>query len=278
MASRGRPVARDGKVPRALECATRWTKGRAHLVSPGASMSLLFALAFPIVAAAPVAPPAPTPAPPEASADAAPEAAPDSAPVPPPPGPVAAPSPPAAPPRPAPAPYYSPAPVLIYETPPGPRRAGFTIEGSLGLGLTHVDPEDSQYDSATEGGLSGLNVAVGGFVTPTTAITLRIAGTMFTEESGYDELTVVSGFLGPAVQRWFTERAFVGAGLGWGILAVDDGVQDESETGLGLDLRVGYDIVTSRTGALHIAAEVTPTFFDGGTVTGVGFQLGAQLF
>jgi hypothetical protein len=234
-------------------------------------MSLLFALAFPI-AAAPAAPPAPAPAPAEA------EAAPDAAPAPSPSGPVVAPTPPAEPPRPAPAPYYTPAPVLVYETPPGPRRAGFTAEGSLGLGLTHVDPEGGEYDSATEGGLSGLNVAVGGFVTPTTAITLRIAGTMFTEESGYDELTVVGGFLGPTVQHWFTERAFVGAGLGWGILAVSDGVQDENETGLGLDLRLGYDIVTSRTGALHIAAEVTPAFFDRGTVTGVGFQLGAQLF
>jgi hypothetical protein len=238
-------------------------------------MSLLFALAFPI-AAAPAAPPAPAPAPAPADAEAAPEA--EAAPAPAPSGPVVAPMPPAEPPRPAPAPYYTPAPVLIYETPPGPRRAGFTAEGSLGLGLTHVDPEGSEYDSATEGGLSGLNVAVGGFVTPATAITLRIAGTMFTDDSGYEELTVVSGFLGPAVQHWFTERTFVGAGLGWGILAVDDGEQDESETGLGLDLRLGYDIVTSPAGALHIAAEITPAFFDRGTVTGVGFQLGAQLF
>jgi hypothetical protein len=51
-----------------------------------------------------------------------------------------------------------------------------------------------------------------------------------------------------------------------------------TESGAAFDLRVGYDIVSGRRGAVHLAFELTPGLYDGGMVTGVGFQIGGQLF
>lgn len=45
---------------------------------------------------------------------------------------------------------------------------------------------------------------------------------------------------------------------------------------LALDLRAGYNIYQSTKNAFNVAVEVTPGFFDGGTVTGVGLQVGWQ--
>jgi hypothetical protein len=186
-----------------------------------------------------------------------------------------------------PPPYYAyaaprPAPVPILVEEPRPRRSGITLEASLGVSVTRFDPADDGYESSPESvsrnGISGLNLGIGGFVSPTTALTLRIAGTTFTETSYYGDTTFVAGFAGPAVQTWLGDRAFIGAGVGVGFLAIPDDAESEPETALGLDFRLGFDLVSGRGGALHLAVEVTPAFYEIGTVTGVGLQLGAQLF
>jgi hypothetical protein len=245
-------------------------------------MSILAALALPILAAAAQAAPAPAPAPVPAPAPAPPSAdaaAPVAAPVPAPP-PVYAPAPPPVYAPPPPAPVYAPPLAPVYLAPaPRPRRSGFTIEGSLGFGLTRIDGDD---ESDTWAGLSGLNIGIGGYIDPRTALTLRIAGTSFEADFFGTDIGFVAVFFGPSVQRWVNDRTFVAAGAGLGIFGLapgeDIGEGDESETGLGLDLRVGYDIVSSSGGAVHVALEVTPSFIEDAVVTGVGFQIGAQLF
>jgi hypothetical protein len=242
------------------------------------------ALLFPTAAAAPAAT-APAATAPAAAAPAA-------------PAPAAEPAPAAAAVEAAPAPVAAaPAVVPDHEEPPrsagpdalvdvyddeaviGPVRSGFTLEGSIGLGFTHINPADGDYESDTRAGLSGGNIGIGGFVNPRTAITLRIAGTLFRE----NDTNYTAVFAGPAIQHWVGERAFIGAGFGLGLLGVslDDEVGDDemaTESGAAFDLRVGYDIVSGRRGALHLAFELTPGLYDGGMVTGVGFQIGGQLF
>jgi hypothetical protein len=247
--------------------------------------SLLVAaiLATPAVVSAqrpPAAAPAAAAAPAVAPA-AAPAAAPVAAPV-----PAPAPAPAVVPDTEVP-PMYAPAvdgasdDTEVVEESPRPRRSGFTIEGSIGLGFTRFSPDQAAMDGVTETGLAGLNLGLGGFVGPNTALTLRIAGTSYSTDAS--DVQVVAGFVGPTIQQWVNDRFFLGAGAGIAFLNVSGDGSDGSrvsgsEEVFGLDLRAGVDIVTGRTGALHLALEVTPGFYEGGTITGIGLQLGAQLF
>jgi len=240
-------------------------------------LPLLAIVAIPSLASAQPAAPAPAPAAPASPVAPAPAAVatPPEATAP------AAPADPAvatAPVQPAgavPAPVAAPAPVGYYiqPLPVTPNRAGFTFELSLGLGITNVAPEKGE--GTTEGGLSGFNLGIGGFFNPSTALTLRISGTSFTKPVLGQDVQFVTGFLGPSLQYWLSDQAFVGGGLGIGILSTDQ-KDDEGDTGLGIDLRAGYNFYISRNHAFHVAAELTPGVFDGGVVTGIGLQLGWQ--
>jgi hypothetical protein len=212
---------------------------------------------------------APAPAPPPPAPAPAPYPAP--APTPYPPAPAPAPYPPAPAPYPvpppggyAPQPYYQPMPVA-----PGPQRDGVTVGLDLGLGFTNVSADGGGSDS--EGGLSGLNISLGGFISPTMAILVRISGTTF--DGGFDQ-TFISGFLGGTVQAWVAPRVFVGGGAGIGILTCSD--CEDSETGLAVTGRAGFEISQGRSSGFHIAAEITPGFYDGGRVTSIGLQIGWQ--
>jgi hypothetical protein len=159
-----------------------------------------------------------------------------------------------------------------YESPP-PDRSGGTFELSLGAGITHVALDGGP--SKSFGGLSGLNVGLGGWVSPRTALTLRVTGTSFVEPIQGVDVRFIAGLVGLSLQYMATNEVWVGAGIGIGVLTTD---QDdiEPETGLGLDLRVGINLYQSAQSAVHLAVEITPGFFDGLDVTGIGFQLGWQ--
>lgn len=165
------------------------------------------------------------------------------------------------------------------DTPPPPRRSGLTLEGSLGVGVTRL-PGGSEAEHFL--GLSGLNVGIGGFLGPEMALTLRIAGSTFTTDRFGPEIRTTSGFFGPALQRWVSDRVFVGGGLGFGVYATSgsevDDIDADAETGLAVDLRIGSDLVSGPSGALHLAVELIPVFLEEGTVASIGLQLGAQLF
>lgn len=158
-----------------------------------------------------------------------------------------------------------------YAAPTGPIRSGFTGGLDIGFGMTHIAPDG--FDSQTESGLSGLNFQLGSFVNPTMAINVRISGTTF--QSEFSDTTLISGLLGVTAQYWVAPQAFVGGGIGIGILTTDDENAD-SETGLALTARGGYEFWQSTSSAFHAALEISPGFYDGGRVTSIGFQVGWQ--
>jgi hypothetical protein len=147
----------------------------------------------------------------------------------------------------------------------GPDRSGMTFELSLGFGITQVSPDRGEAES-----FNGIS--------PNTAITVRIAGTSFTQdfsELGGPEVQFIAAMLGVTAQQMISDTAWVGGGLGLGILT-DDQDETEGESGLALDLRAGYNFYQSTKNAFNVAIEITPGFFDGGRVTGIGLQVGWQ--
>jgi hypothetical protein len=205
-------------------------------------------------------------------------------PPPPPPPPVPLPPPPAEDlddprgTRPAPGPPEgapSGGPTGPEAAPVGAVRRGGTFEMSLGLGITRVSLDQGPSESFT--GLSGLNLGAGGWVSPRTALTFRVAATSFVEQIEGVDIRFIAGFVGLSLQHMAADQAWVGIGAGLGVLTTD---QDdiEPETGFGLDLRAGLNIGQTAGHAVHLAIEVTPGFYDGISVTGIGLQLGWQSF
>jgi hypothetical protein len=181
---------------------------------------------------------------------------------PPPPAATAADDPPAPP---AARPPARPAPVIT-------EHHGGTFEMGLGLGLTRVSIDSGE--SKTFNGLSGLNLGFGGWVGPSTALTLRITEMSFIESVGGVDVRFIAGFIGLSVQH-MAGQVWAGGGLGLGILTTD---QDdiEPEIGYSLDLRGGVNLYQSAQSALSLSLELHPGWYDGLQVTGIGIQLGWQ--
>jgi hypothetical protein len=139
--------------------------------------------------------------------------------------------------------------------------------------MTHISADGG--GSETETGLSGLNFQLGAYVNPDLAVSLRVSGTTFSTE--FSDTTLISGFLGVNAQYFVAPKIFVGGGAGIGILTTDQEDTD-SETGLALNGRAGYEILQFSGSALLLALEITPGFYDGGRVTSIGFQIGWQSF
>jgi hypothetical protein len=100
-------------------------------------------------------------------------------------------------------------------------------------------------------------IGLGGWISPKTALTVRVAGTSFVE----DDIQYIAGMLGLSAQHMVTEAAWLGGGLGIGVLTTDiEG--DEGLRGLGLDLRAGYNFHQSARNAFSVSVEVTPLFVE----------------
>jgi hypothetical protein len=149
---------------------------------------------------------------------------------------------------------------------------GLTVEANLGVGWLTVSP--NQGESATELGLGGLNVGVGGWIAPRVALSLRVAGVTYLASDG----RITGSFVGAALQFWPTENFWLGTGLGVGFasLELDDGPDVYSETGMGYDLRLGYTPLMFGEHSLNFSLEVNPTFLDGGALTGTALLVGYQ--
>jgi hypothetical protein len=128
-------------------------------------------------------------------------------------------------------------------------RKGLT--GEIGVGFGYGD----------EGvALAAPAVAIGGFITPTLALTFRVS-TRFARvtdpNNNLNTETIFTVVAGPSVQYWFTKRVWASAGLG---LAVDRvaGTDSDVAFGFGFDARVGYSLIESEANSLNVSAEVTP--------------------
>ena len=148
----------------------------------------------------------------------------------------------------------------------GPDRSGFTLLLTLGLGLqsgeyvaqSYLYAFMPEYASGSETGLGGLNLGIGGFVTPDLAVMFRISGTNVQYEStmpGHVDTDVVSGVGGVSVQYWINDTINLEGGFGYGIANAEPGTE---ETGYGLILGAGFSFFHRGKNSLQVGIEYAP--------------------
>lgn len=158
--------------------------------------------------------------------------------------------------------YYQP-PVI--NPPPSHWRHGFTFEGGLGLGVGWAKADNETSDS--QGGLS-VAFGLGGWLNDHLALTARLQESVFQLD---DNVSLYHAFFGPSLQYWTDDHLWLSGGIGWAFLGTttDDSDNDPDPiSGLGLDLRLGYNFTTSSPNTFHVAAELTPGFFREDNVSG----------
>jgi hypothetical protein len=146
-------------------------------------------------------------------------------------------------------------------------RGGFTAMVDIGVGI--------QNDSAIEEtavGLAGINAGVGGFFNENLALLFRVSGTNATFDLGEVDYGQTSGFAGPAVQYWLSDRFNIEAGGGVGFW---NGAGENNE-GLGLLLGAGLSVFNRGKHNLQVGVQYAPAFTEPGTVHNFGFTFGYQ--
>ncbi len=141
---------------------------------------------------------------------------------------------------------------------------------SIGFGMTTISPE--QGDGETENGLAGLNLDLGTYLNPELAVFVSLNGTSFTIDSPIGDLNFFNGFAGVIAQYWLNPQVALGGGAGLGIFSVYNDDDSDSETGLALTGRASYRFAGSWQGMIA----VTPSFYDGATVTSTSFLAAYQ--
>jgi hypothetical protein len=160
--------------------------------------------------------------------------------------------------------------------PPESLHNGMTVELNIGFGWIHASNGSSSDTSDLS--LGGLDLGVGGWVSPKLAITGRLAGVTFSQNGG----RFTDGFLGPVAQYWVSDHAWFGGGGGLGVLAVSDssGNNNDSVSGFSFDLRLGYTFNEGTENTFNASFELTPGFYSNNnasaTYTGIAFLLGYQ--
>lgn len=148
-----------------------------------------------------------------------------------------------------------------------PERDGFTMLLSLGLGL-----QDDGALPESETGIGGLNLGIGGFLNERVALWFRVSGTTVTYDTPFGDLTQTSGFGGPALQYWVSERFALEGGLGLGLWSAED----VDDTGVGLMLGGDFVVWTNGPHSLHVGVEYASAFTDPETVHNYGLVFGWQ--
>ena len=158
-----------------------------------------------------------------------------------------------------------PGPGPVYSNEPIDHRRGMTFEANIGVGFMWAERDDGQ-ESDKEVALGGINLGVGGWMSPRLALSLRVAGVTYTDSEGELDFRWTTGFLGPSAQYWLDDHFWLGGGVGAGVVALSvegPGFEDsDSEVGLGLDLRAGYTFSTTSENTWNISFEMTPSFIE----------------
>ncbi len=132
--------------------------------------------------------------------------------------------------------------------PQGPDRSGFTLLLTMGVGFQKLD---AGRDWGT--GLGGLNLGIGGFVSPNLAVLFRFSGTNVRYGEPYEFLgDVVSGFAGPSVQYWASDSFNFEGGLGVGVVGYENG---GSRRAVGALLAAGYSFYHKKKSSLQVGLE-----------------------
>ena len=148
-------------------------------------------------------------------------------------------------------------------------RGGFTALVDMGVGVQN----DSSIEE-TEVGLAGVSFGVGGFLTRDLALLFRVAGTNVSYDFGaVGDYGQASGFAGPGLQYWLSDRFNLEAGAGVGFWNAGN---DEEESGFGLLLGAGVTVFNRGKHNLQFGVQYTPAFTSPGTIHNVGFTFGYQ--
>ena len=142
----------------------------------------------------------------------------------------------------------------------GPQRDGFTVELGGGVGFTRVYATDGTPEPGKwlGGGLSGIDVGFGWFVSPTFAAMFR-----FSANTGWQELPTTNHIRAHALwavggQWWLQDKVFLGAGFGFATVGGQDqeGLNDESTVGLGASARGGLAISKPEDSVWTVSAQI----------------------
>jgi hypothetical protein len=147
-----------------------------------------------------------------------------------------------------------------------PDRSGFTMLLSLGVGR-----QDDGALPEAKTALAGLNLGLGGFLTSDLALWFRASGTTAQyDEFGFNQ---TSGFGGPVLQYWVTDKVNLEGGVGAGFWTIED----ENDAGLGIMLGAGFVFFNSGRHNLQVGLEYAGAFVDPETIHNVGINFGWQL-
>lgn len=151
-------------------------------------------------------------------------------------------------------------------------KGGFTFEINVGLGILYRSIDNAE--NRTDRGLAGVSLGVGKWIEPKVAATLRVAGVTHFGRDG----ALTPSFLGPSLQTWISDDGWFGVGMGLGnaVLTSHEGRQRQISRGLGLDVRLGYTLVSQGERSLNLSVEATPVIIDDLSLVGIGFLLGYQ--
>jgi hypothetical protein len=129
----------------------------------------------------------------------------------------------------------------------------FAVEGGAGIG------RDSALDDYGVG-TGGLDLAVGGFVTPQLALLGQVSHLRFgvSGRSNGSDLGQVSGVAGPVLQYWPRDRLHIRAGAGLAFWKVGD----QSDYGLGLVVGAGVTVFRRGRHTLQAGVQIAPVFIE----------------
>ena len=147
-------------------------------------------------------------------------------------------------------------------------RGGFTILVDAGVGIQN----DTSIEE-TAVGVAGLGLGVGSFLNEDLALMFRFAGTRVNYDLNGFDYGQTSGFAGPSVQWWLSDRFNVEAGAGLGLWRGDTG---EDNVAGGLLFGAGVSIFNRGKHNLQLGVQYAPAFTEPGTVHNFGFTFGYQ--
>ena len=153
---------------------------------------------------------------------------------------------------------------------PAATRRGLTFEAGIGVAMMRAVGNEGE--SEAELAMGGLNLGVGAFLQPTTALSLRLAGGTFF--NGGPQITHET--IGPSLQQWISPGAWIGASAGLAIVRETE-FFDDIYYGPSFGARLGYTFNPHRTHSMNMSAEVTTSLHDKGRITVASLLLGYQL-
>jgi hypothetical protein len=172
------------------------------------------------------------------------------------------------------------------QPPPESLHNGMTVELNIGFGWIHFSADNggSSASDTSDLALGGLDLGIGGWVSPHLAITGRFAGVTYSESQGGATGRLTDGFVGPVAQYWIDNHLWFGGGIGLGFLAVsyNDGSSSDSDStsGLSFDLRGGYTFNEGTENTFNVSLELNPGFYSengsSATYTGIALLHGYQ--